>query len=48
MKTERIKLWDLPTRVFHWLLMFLIVAAIVKDIVTGIRAWYPDALARSE
>lgn len=29
MKTERIKLWDLPTRVFHWLLMFLIVAAIV-------------------
>lgn len=26
----------------------VIVAAIVKDIVTGIRAWYPDALARSE
>ena len=29
MKTERIKLWDLPTRVFHWLLTILIVAAIV-------------------
>ena len=27
--TKRIKLWDLPTRLFHWLLVFLIVAAII-------------------
>ena len=26
---HRIKLWDLPTRLFHWLLVLLIIAAIV-------------------
>ena len=29
MDTKRIKLWDLPTRVFHWALALLIVAAVV-------------------
>lgn len=35
MKTERIKLWDLPTRIFHWLLMILIIGAIVTGKVGG-------------
>lgn len=35
MKTERIKLWDLPTRIFHWLLVILIVGAIVTGKVGG-------------
>ena len=29
METKRIKLWDLPTRVFHWVLAVLIVAAVI-------------------
>lgn len=29
MATQRIKLWDLPTRLFHWLLVPLVVAAII-------------------
>ena len=29
MNTQRIRLWDLPTRLFHWLLTILVVAAIV-------------------
>lgn len=35
MKTERIKVWDLPTRVFHWLLVVLIVTAIVTGKIGG-------------
>lgn len=35
MKTERIKLWDLPTRIFHWLLLILIVGAIVTGKIGG-------------
>lgn len=35
MNTERIKVWDLPTRVFHWLLVALIVAAIVTGKIGG-------------
>ena len=33
--TRRIKLWDLPTRIFHWLLVLLIVAAIVTGKIGG-------------
>ncbi len=29
MATQRIKLWDLPTRLFHWLLTILIVGAVI-------------------
>lgn len=29
MATQRIKLWDLPTRLFHWLLVILIVGAVI-------------------
>ena len=35
MKTERIRLWDLPTRVFHWLLAILIVGAVITGNVGG-------------
>lgn len=35
MSTQRIKLWDLPTRLFHWLLVLSIVAAIVTGKVGG-------------
>ena len=35
MKTERIKVWDLPTRVFHWLLLILIVAAVATGKIGG-------------
>ena len=30
MDAKRIKLWDLPTRLFHWLLVALIVAAVIS------------------
>jgi cytochrome b len=33
--TNRIKLWDLPTRLFHWLLVILIAAAIITGQVGG-------------
>lgn len=29
MPTQRIKIWDLPTRLFHWLLTILVVAAVI-------------------
>jgi len=29
MATQRIRLWDLPTRLFHWLLTILVVAAVI-------------------
>jgi len=32
---RRIKLWDLPTRLFHWLLVILIAAAIITGQVGG-------------
>lgn len=35
MDTKRIKLWDLPTRLFHWLLVILIAAAVVSGKVGG-------------
>ena len=35
MNTERIKVWDLPVRVFHWLLFLLIVGATVTGKVGG-------------
>lgn len=35
MKAERIKLWDLPTRIFHWLLVVLIAAAVISGKVGG-------------
>ena len=35
MNTERIKIWDLPVRIFHWLLFLLIVGAIVSGKVGG-------------
>ncbi len=35
MKMERIKVWDLPTRVFHWLLVVLIVAAVATGKIGG-------------
>jgi cytochrome b len=33
--TQRIKLWDLPTRIFHWLLVTLIAAAYITGEVGG-------------
>lgn len=35
MSRERIKLWDLPTRLFHWLLVFLVSAAVVTANIGG-------------
>jgi len=35
MNTERIKVWDLPVRIFHWLLFLLIVGAILTGKVGG-------------
>jgi cytochrome b len=35
MDVKRIKLWDLPTRLFHWLLVILIVSAVVTGKIGG-------------
>ena len=35
MSTKRIRLWDLPTRVFHWLLVICIVASFVSGQLGG-------------
>jgi cytochrome b len=35
MYTRRIKVWDLPTRIFHWLLVALIVAAVATAKIGG-------------
>ncbi|MEI7428994.1 MAG: cytochrome b/b6 domain-containing protein [Betaproteobacteria bacterium] len=35
MDHKRIKLWDLPTRLFHWLLVILIAAAIITGQIGG-------------
>jgi len=35
MSLERIKLWDLPTRLFHWLLVVLIIAAVITAKIGG-------------
>lgn len=35
MSLERIKLWDLPTRLFHWLLVILVIAAVVTAKIGG-------------
>lgn len=35
MSVHRIKLWDLPTRLFHWLLVGLVVAAFVSGLIGG-------------
>lgn len=33
--TKRIKLWDLPTRLFHWLLVILVSAAVITANIGG-------------
>lgn len=35
MHTRRVKVWDLPTRIFHWLLVALIVAAVTTAKIGG-------------
>lgn len=35
MDVKRIKLWDLPTRLFHWLLVVLIAAAVISAKIGG-------------
>lgn len=35
MKTIRIRVWDLPTRLFHWLLLALVASAFVTGFVGG-------------
>lgn len=35
MEHERIKLWDLPVRIFHWLLVLLVIAAVISGKVGG-------------
>jgi len=41
MSTKRIRLWDLPTRVFHWLLALAIVAAVVcGQLGGGLIVWH--------
>jgi len=35
MNTQRIRLWDLPTRVFHWSLAILVLAAFVSGKIGG-------------
>lgn len=35
MNTQRIRLWDLPTRLFHWSLVILVVAAFVSGKIGG-------------
>lgn len=35
MNTHRIRVWDLPTRIFHWLLVVLVVAAYVTGQMGG-------------
>ncbi len=35
MAAQRIKLWDLPTRLFHWLLVLLVTAAVVSGKIGG-------------
>lgn len=41
MQTRRIRVWDLPTRIFHWLLVALIVAAVATGkIGGGLMDWH--------
>ncbi|HAY26459.1 MAG TPA: cytochrome B, partial [Candidatus Accumulibacter sp.] len=35
MDKKRIRLWDLPTRVFHWSLVLLVVASFVSGKIGG-------------
>ena len=35
MATQRIKLWDFPTRLFHWLLVLFVTAAVVTGKIGG-------------
>lgn len=35
MNSQRIRLWDLPTRLFHWLLVLAVIAAVVSGQVGG-------------
>lgn len=43
--TRKIRVWDLPLRLFHWSLMLLVIGAIVSaeiaDDVTGAMDWHP-------
>ena len=41
MDTQRIKVWDLPTRLFHWLLVVLIAAAVITVKIGGnLMEWH--------
>jgi cytochrome b len=35
MNSQRIRLWDLPTRLFHWLLVLAVIAAIISGQIGG-------------
>ena len=35
MSTRQIRVWDLPTRIFHWTLLVLVVAAFVTGRTSG-------------
>lgn len=35
MNSQRIRLWDLPTRLFHWLLVLAVIAAVVSGQIGG-------------
>ena len=35
MNSKRIRLWDLPTRLFHWLLVVCVLAAVVSGQIGG-------------
>ena len=35
MNKQRIRLWDLPTRLFHWLLVLAVIAAVVSGQLGG-------------
>ncbi|MDR0717140.1 MAG: cytochrome b/b6 domain-containing protein [Azoarcus sp.] len=42
-KTRRVKVWDLPTRLFHWLLVALVAATFVTGFIGGnLIEWHGD------
>ena len=44
MSTRKIRIWDLPTRLFHWLLLLLVVASFVTGWVGGnLIEWHARA-----
>ena len=41
MTTHRIRLWDLPTRIFHWSLVLLVTASVISAKIGGnMMAWH--------